>query len=166
MHKSTASIINCIIIDLCVAPKAFLKPISLVRSVTETSIIFITPIPPTIKLMPAIPAIKAVKTCPTIVGQNGERDAAKRDAFCDAALDVLHDADEGKESENKNNIIRRGGDLARGLAEMKIVSDVRNGRRHIQPVQYAEDKHVRAPEEGADGGGPVDWKVLDEHLML
>ena len=52
-------------------------------------------------------------------------------------------------------------DFERALAEMKIVSDVRNGRRHIQPVQYAEDKHVSAPKEGDDGGGAVDWKVLD-----
>ena len=37
-------------------------PVTLVvRSVTDTSIIFITPIPPTIKLIPAIPAIRAVK---------------------------------------------------------------------------------------------------------
>jgi len=32
-----------------VAPSAFRKPISLVRSITETSIIFIIPIPPTTK---------------------------------------------------------------------------------------------------------------------
>ena len=46
---------------LWVAPNAFLNPISLVLSVTETSIMFITPMPPTIKLIPAMPAIKAVK---------------------------------------------------------------------------------------------------------
>ena len=38
-----------------VAPTALLIPISLVLSVTETSIIFITPIPPTANDMPAIP---------------------------------------------------------------------------------------------------------------
>ena len=47
-------------IALWVAPNAFLRPISLVLSVTDTSIIFITPIPPTTKLIPAIPAINAV----------------------------------------------------------------------------------------------------------
>ena len=60
MHKRTASTMNCIIIEFCVAPNAFLRPISLVLSVTETNMIFITPIPPTIRLIPAIPAISAV----------------------------------------------------------------------------------------------------------
>ena len=48
-------------IALWVAPNAFRKPISLVLSVTETSIIFITPMPPTSRLIPAIPVIKIVK---------------------------------------------------------------------------------------------------------
>ena len=60
-QSSIASTINCIIIALWVAPSAFLKPISLVLSVTETSIIFITPIPPTRRLIPAMPVIKIVK---------------------------------------------------------------------------------------------------------
>ena len=88
-------------------------------------------------------------------------DAARRDEFCDAALDVLSEADEGKKVDmDSSRVIRRGENLSRALAEMKIVSDVRNGRRHIQPVQYAEDKHVSAPKEGDDGGGAVDRKVL------
>ena len=43
------------------APSALRRPISLVRSVTDTSIIFITPIPPTTRLIAAIPAIRNVK---------------------------------------------------------------------------------------------------------
>ncbi len=42
------------------APIALRIPISLVRSVTETNIIFIMPIPPTIKLTIAIPARRIV----------------------------------------------------------------------------------------------------------
>ena len=61
-QSKIASTINCNIIALCVAPKAFLNPISLVLSVTETSIMFITPIPPTIRLIPAIPAITMIFT--------------------------------------------------------------------------------------------------------
>ena len=49
-----ASMINCIRIDWLVAPSAFLVPISLVRSVMDTSIMFITPMPPTSREMPAI----------------------------------------------------------------------------------------------------------------
>ena len=48
------SIINCKRIEPLVAPSAFLVPISLVLSVIETSIIFITPIPPTKREIPAI----------------------------------------------------------------------------------------------------------------
>ena len=44
---TTASIKNCPIMIRLVAPMAFLTPISLVRSFTETNIIFIIPIPPT-----------------------------------------------------------------------------------------------------------------------
>ena len=44
---STDSVKNCKIISLFNAPIAFLIPISLVLSVTETIIIFITPMPPT-----------------------------------------------------------------------------------------------------------------------
>ena len=38
---------NCSVMDAVVAPIDFRIPISLVRSVTDTSIIFMTPIPPT-----------------------------------------------------------------------------------------------------------------------
>ena len=61
IHRTIASIINCIIITELVAPNALRKPISFVLSVTDTSIIFITPIPPTSKLIEAIPVNKAVK---------------------------------------------------------------------------------------------------------
>ena len=57
-----ASIKNWFLISLSLAPKAFLKPISLVRSVTETSMIFIMPMPPTIKEIAAIPPKAKVKT--------------------------------------------------------------------------------------------------------
>ena len=60
MQSTIASIINCIIITEFVAPKAFRSPISFVLSVTETSIMFITPIPPTRRLIEAIPVNKAV----------------------------------------------------------------------------------------------------------
>ena len=43
----TASIKNCVIMVRYVAPRALRIPISLVRSVTETIIIFIMPMPPT-----------------------------------------------------------------------------------------------------------------------
>ena len=47
--------------SIALAPIAILIPISLVRSVTETSIIFIIPIPPTIKETEAIDASKIAK---------------------------------------------------------------------------------------------------------
>ena len=40
-----------------VAPRAFLVPISRVRSVIDTNIMFITPIPPTRREIPAMTAI-------------------------------------------------------------------------------------------------------------
>jgi len=45
--RNTASIRNCIIRSLCRAPSDFRKPISLVRSVTLTSMMFIITMPPT-----------------------------------------------------------------------------------------------------------------------
>lgn len=51
--KADDSIKNCNKTAVFVAPIAFLNPISLVLSLTLTSIIFIIPIPPTIKEMPA-----------------------------------------------------------------------------------------------------------------
>ena len=53
--KITASVKNWLIIIFFLAPKAFLKPISRVRSVTVTNIIFMIPIPPTKREMAAIP---------------------------------------------------------------------------------------------------------------
>src|SRR5215213_1814910 len=47
--NTTASIRNCDRIFSFVAPTALRTPISFVRSVTETSIIFMTPIPPIIR---------------------------------------------------------------------------------------------------------------------
>ena len=51
---------NCVKIFLRVAPKALRKPISRVRSVTDTSMMFITPIPPTNNEIPAIAPITVV----------------------------------------------------------------------------------------------------------
>ena len=47
MQMMTDSMINCFLMSPLVAPKAFLIPISLVLSVTDTRRIFITPMPPT-----------------------------------------------------------------------------------------------------------------------
>ncbi len=58
---------NCIIIDPVFAPSAFQIPISLVRSVTDTSMIFITPIPPTIKEMAATREITIVTALRTVL---------------------------------------------------------------------------------------------------
>ena len=55
-----ASTINCTRIEEFLAPRAFLVPISLVLSVTDTSMIFITPIPPTKRAIPAIIEIAVV----------------------------------------------------------------------------------------------------------
>ncbi len=48
------------------APRALRSPISRVRSVTETSMMFMIPIPPTSSEMPAMPPRKMVST-PVIV---------------------------------------------------------------------------------------------------
>ena len=52
--RTTASVRNCPSIAPFPAPIAFLSPISQVRSVTDTSMIFMTPIPPTSSDIPAI----------------------------------------------------------------------------------------------------------------
>ena len=62
-HKSTDSMINCNRMELFLAPNAFHVPISRVRSVTDTSIMFITPIPPTNNEIPAINAIAIDTVC-------------------------------------------------------------------------------------------------------
>ena len=51
--RIAASVKNCPRILPFLAPIAFFKPISFVRSVTETSMIFMTPIPPTRREMQA-----------------------------------------------------------------------------------------------------------------
>ena len=51
----TASIKNCFKMSFLFAPSAFLSPISLVLSVTDTSMILATPIPPTQSEIAAIP---------------------------------------------------------------------------------------------------------------
>ena len=56
-QSTIASVMNCRRIEPFVAPNAFLVPISLVLSVIDTSIMFITPIPPTRSEIPAIAAI-------------------------------------------------------------------------------------------------------------
>lgn len=55
MPTSPDSIRNSVSIWLFVAPIAFITPISLVRSSTAVYIVFIIPIPPTIKLINAMP---------------------------------------------------------------------------------------------------------------
>ncbi len=55
-----ASARNCHKIDFVLAPKDFRMPISLVRSVTDTSMIFITPMPPTKREMAATKEINRV----------------------------------------------------------------------------------------------------------
>ena len=47
IESKNDSIKNCILISLAFAPIAILIPISFVLSVTDTSIMFIIPIPPT-----------------------------------------------------------------------------------------------------------------------
>ena len=46
-HSVIASSVNCVRIVCLIAPIALLTPISRVRSVTLTSMMFITPTPPT-----------------------------------------------------------------------------------------------------------------------
>ena len=52
--STTASVRNWNRMAFFLAPIAFLRPISFVLSVTVTSMMFITPIPPTSKEIPAI----------------------------------------------------------------------------------------------------------------
>ena len=59
-QSKIASIKNCCKILDCFAPIAILMPISRVRSVTLTSMIFITPIPPTTSEITAIDEIRIV----------------------------------------------------------------------------------------------------------
>ncbi len=50
-----------------VAPSALRRPISRTRSVTDTSMMFITPMPPTSREMAAIPASRTVSVLSTDV---------------------------------------------------------------------------------------------------
>ena len=50
-----------------VAPRALRRPISRTRSVTETSMMFITPMPPTSSEMPAMPPSSTVRVLSTEV---------------------------------------------------------------------------------------------------
>ena len=59
----TASIRNCCRMSLWRAPTAMRTPISRVRSVTDTSMMFITPMPPTSSEISAIDEISIVITC-------------------------------------------------------------------------------------------------------
>lgn len=59
-ESSEDSVKNCVIISRRRAQIALRIPISLVRSVTETSIIFIIQIHPTKRDIPAIPVTKSV----------------------------------------------------------------------------------------------------------
>ena len=52
--STAASVRNCQRIRLCCAPMAIFRPISRVRSVTDTSMMFMTPMPPTTREMAAI----------------------------------------------------------------------------------------------------------------
>ena len=61
---TAASITNCRMITLLSAPRDFRMPISRVRSVTDTSIIFMTPTPATSREIPAIPpSMPLIKMC-------------------------------------------------------------------------------------------------------
>ena len=67
-HSNIASKTNWSIISRHFAPIAFLIPIYLVLSVTDTSITFIIPIPPTISDIPAIAAKNITKV--TVLSSN------------------------------------------------------------------------------------------------
>lgn len=62
-----ASMTNCIRIVRRFAPSAIRTPISLVRSVIDTSMIFMTPTPPTISEIAAIPDTAIVMTLSTVL---------------------------------------------------------------------------------------------------
>ena len=62
-HTITASIKNCCMMSDCRAPTAMRTPISWVRSVTETSMMFITPMPPTMSEITAIIETNSVMVC-------------------------------------------------------------------------------------------------------
>ena len=67
MHSTTLSSRNCCRITPRPAPMAFRMPISRVRSVTVTSMMFIMPMPPTTREMAAIPPSSTVRMPVTLV---------------------------------------------------------------------------------------------------
>src|SRR5512138_859644 len=56
-QTSTDSMRNCCMMSSCRAPTAIRMPISKVRSVTDTSMMFMTPMPPTMREMTAMAEI-------------------------------------------------------------------------------------------------------------
>ena len=71
---AAASMTNCSIIYRSLAPRDFRTPISRVRSVTDTSIIFIMPMPPTTREMAAIPASTPTKILIILVMESSSSD--------------------------------------------------------------------------------------------
>ncbi|MNV80060.1 hypothetical protein D3C71_1736400 [compost metagenome] len=67
MQTSTASIRNWRSMSLRRAPTAMRTPISDTRSETETSMMFITPMPPTRSEITAIAAMRSVRVCVVLV---------------------------------------------------------------------------------------------------
>ena len=65
--STEASTRNCRRISRGVAPRALRRPISRIRSVTETNMMFITPIPPTSNEMAAMPPSRMVRVWSTEV---------------------------------------------------------------------------------------------------
>ena len=69
-QSMTDSVRNWSMMVLVFAPRAFLIPISLVRSVTDTSIMFITPTPPTSREIALTAAINVVNTLITVLSRS------------------------------------------------------------------------------------------------
>ena len=69
--STTDSIRNCDCTCLVRAPTAMRMPISRVRSVTETSMMFMIPMPPTSSETAAIPPSSSVITCVVACGRVG-----------------------------------------------------------------------------------------------
>ena len=63
MHSTSASTRNCSMMVSLVAPSALRMPISLVRSVTDTSMMFMMPMPPTSSDTAAIPSRSVENVC-------------------------------------------------------------------------------------------------------